>query len=368
MNTPPQKAPHQDAAHQERPVRPDRWLLDLGLEVEAGRRPWLRTLAGAPLMLGPVLVARLMTDFESRDVEPDPTIAPIVDRLTSLLTVVGFVGAAVFLVAGLAHWFACRRAYRVWRSLPEAERDALRRERVEQLRRMIVALGGEAPDELTIRPEDLEDLSDRHRRLLEDLRACSRQAAESICAGARARTGDLVMAGRLHRALSKDTIVRPPHAAGSATDPRVVALVELDEAIQAEAAAIRESLATGHCNCDQETNERLVRAGDRAHARLHGLDPDDPKAQSSSAPRPHWVGRLIWAGVAVTIAALPIGLLTPIPSVTISALGLTVTGAGFLAENHRAGAAATAPDQLRRRLFVITWLVVVAAAAAVLLA
>jgi hypothetical protein len=70
-------------------------------------------------------------------------------------------------------------------------------------------------------------------------------------------------------------------------------------------------------------------------------------------------------GVAISIAALPIGLLTPIPSVIISALGLTVTGAGFLAD---AGRAATPADKLRRRLFVIAWLVVVAAAVAALLA
>lgn|GEM_PF-2836451 len=53
---------------------------------------------------------------------------------------------------------------------------------------------------------------------------------------------------------------------------------------------------------------------------------------------------------------------------TISALGMTVTGAGFLVENHRAGSAGTPTDRLRRLLFVIAWLVIAAAAATALLA
>ena len=364
----PQKTPHSEATSREPTDRPAQWILDLGLEIEAGRRPWLRPLAAAVLVLGMPVILQTIGGLEHGEPAPDPDLAALTDRLTSLATVLAVVLAGVFVVSSVGYWFLCRYARAAWRSLPEDERDAIRRERVEQLRRAIVALGGDDPDELTIRGEDLEDLSDRHRHLLEDLRACSRRSAGPICAGARARTDDLVMAGRLHRALSKDTIVRPPHAANAATDPRVLALVELDEEIQAEAKAIRESLDRGRCNCDQGPHERRVCAGDRAHARLHGLDPEDPKAQSSATPRPRWVGRLIWTGVAIAIAALPIGLLTEIPSVTISALGMTATGAGFLVENHRAGSARTPTDRLRRRLFVIAWLVIVAAAATALLA
>ncbi len=49
MNNPSQKVPHQDASPGERPSRPDRWLLDLGPEIEAVRWPWLGALAGARL-------------------------------------------------------------------------------------------------------------------------------------------------------------------------------------------------------------------------------------------------------------------------------------------------------------------------------
>jgi hypothetical protein len=368
MNNPSQKVPHQEAGSREGSDRPDPWVLDLGLAVESGGRPWLRTLAGAPLMLGAVFLVRILTDVEPSGAERDPDPVAVVDRVTGLVTVLSFVFAGIFLVAGVGYWFVCRYAYRVWRSLPEEEREALRRERIEALRKAIVALGGDDPDALPIRPEDLEGLSDRHRHLLEDLRARSERATSSICAGARARTDDLVMAGLLHRALSKDTIVRPPHAATSATDPRVLALGELDQELQAEAAAIGESLESGRCNCGQDTHDRLIQAGDRAHALLHGLTLDDQPDPANGAPltRPRWVARAIWAGVAITIAALPIGLLTPIPSVVISALGISVTGVGYVAATRHTKAAPL--DRLRFGLIFVAWIGLVIAAAATLLA
>lgn len=57
MNNPSKKIPLQDGASRERPARPDQWLLDLGLEVEAVRWPWLGGLACARLMLGAVGLA-----------------------------------------------------------------------------------------------------------------------------------------------------------------------------------------------------------------------------------------------------------------------------------------------------------------------
>jgi len=367
MNNPSQMVPHQEAGSRERSDRPDPWVLDLGLEVESGGRPWLRTLAGAPLMLGAVFLVRILTDVEPTGAERDPDLVAVFDRLNGLVTVLSWVLAGIFLVAGITYWFVCRYAYGVWRSLPEEEREALGRERIEALCKAIVALGGDDPDVLPIRREDLEGLSDRHRRLLEDLRAQSERAASPICAGARARAEDLVMAGLLHRALSKDTIARPPHAATTATDPRVLALAELDQELQAAAAAMGESLESGACNCGQDTHDRLIQAGDRAHALLHGLSLE-ARAETTTHPartRPRWVPLAVWAGVAVATIALPIGLLTPIPSVAISALGLSVTGVGLVAET-RPGAAPL--GRLRLRLFFITWLALVTAAAATLLA
>ncbi|GAA3519329.1 hypothetical protein GCM10022263_03940 [Nocardioides daeguensis] len=52
MRNPSKKIPHQDAASRERPARPDQWLLDLDLGIEAVRWRMLGAVAGAPLMLG----------------------------------------------------------------------------------------------------------------------------------------------------------------------------------------------------------------------------------------------------------------------------------------------------------------------------
>lgn len=43
---------HDRTAGGEDPDDTTEWLLDLGLDVETGRRPWLRVLVGVPVMLG----------------------------------------------------------------------------------------------------------------------------------------------------------------------------------------------------------------------------------------------------------------------------------------------------------------------------
>jgi len=357
------ETPHGEATSRESIDRPAPWVLALGMEVASGGRPWLRTLAGAPLILCPMLLLRLIGAGDTGAAEQDPELVAVVEKVTAVVSVVSWVLAGAFLLGGTVYWVVCRYAYAVWRSLPEAEREELTRKRIEGLRQALVALGGVDPEGLPIRPEDLDELSDRHRRLLQELQEAAEKTTSPICAGARARTDDLVMASRLHRALSKDTIVRPPHTAAASTDPRVLALVELDDEIQAAAAAIGESLDAGRCNCDQESHGRLLRAGDRAHAVLHGLDPE----MAAGTPRPRWIGRLIWAGVVISIAALPIGLLTSVPSVVVSAVGVSVTGVGFIAASWRTPADPDPISKLRRRLFVVAWIAVVAAAAAVLL-
>ena len=263
MNNPPRNTPRDEPTPHESSDRPAPWVLDLGLEVASGRRPWLQPLAGAALLFGTPFLIKMIGGADLAAAEKAPELAAFIDQLTGFVTAFSWVLAGISLVLGVGYWFICRHAYAAWCSLPEEEREELARQRVEALSRALARLGGIDPAGLPITSEDLEQLGDRHRLLLEDLRVRSSQTATQICAGARARTDDLVMAGRLHRALSKDTIVRPPHAASSATDPRVLALVELDTEIQAEAAAIGESLDTGHCNCNQDTHERLIRAGAR---------------------------------------------------------------------------------------------------------
>ncbi|WP_300643638.1 hypothetical protein [Nocardioides sp.] len=313
---------------------------------------------------GPFLI-RWLTQGAPTSADAPAELAAITERLNGVVAVVMWVLAGVSLAVGVGYWFVCRRAHRAWRSLPEHEREELTRKRIDRLNQALVALGGIAPDALPIRLEDLDGLNDRHRRLLEGLRAKAEKTTSPICGGARARTEDLVMAGRLHRALSNDTIVRPPHTASAATDPRVLALVELDDEIQAAAAAIGEALEAGRCNCDQDTHRRLIRAGDRAHAVLHGLDPETPEL---TRPRPRWIGRLTWTGVALCIAALPIGLLTAVPSVLISAAGMTVAGVGFIAASWHNPGNPHPISALRRGLFVAVWIAVLAAAALALLA
>ncbi len=365
MNHPPHNTPQREATSRGSADRPAPWLLDLGLDVASGRRPWLSPVAFALFMgTGPFLI-RWLTQGAPTSADAPAELAAITERLNGVVAVVMWVLAGVSLAVGVGYWFVCRRAHRAWRSLPEHEREELTRKRIDRLNQALVALGGIAPDALPIRLEDLDGLNDRHRRLLEGLRAKAEKTTSPICGGARARTEDLVMAGRLHRALSNDTIVRPPHTASAATDPRVLALVELDDEIQAAAAAIGEALEAGRCNCDQDTHRRLIRAGDRAHAVLHGLDPETPEL---TRPRPRWIGRLTWTGVALCIAALPIGLLTAVPSVLISAAGMTVAGVGFIAASWHNPGNPHPISALRRGLFVAVWIAVLAAAALALLA
>lgn len=348
----------QSAAHEDR--RPDAWLLELGLEIETGGRPWLWPLLGAPMILAPIYLLRSGASSEGSSAAKDPELPALVDQVSSVATVVGYVAAGLCLVGGIAYWILCRHAHALWLALPQEERDAMVRDRIDGLRRVITALGGEDPTQLPIRAAELEKLNDRHRGLLKDLQGRSKQASTPACSGARGRTDDLVMAGLLYRALSNDTVVRPPHAANAVTDPRVVALAELDEGIRAEAAALGECVDSGRCNCNEVTHDRLVRAGDRAHALLHGLDPADAEQAAQAAgvaPGPRWIPAFTWAGVVVSIAAFPLGLLTPVPVVVISAIGLTLAGVGLFGQARH-----TTVDPVRIRLLFIVWVAVVVAA------
>lgn len=365
MNDPPHEAPQREATSRESADRPAPWLLDLSLEVASGRRPWLSPLAFALFMgTGPFLITWL-TEGVSTSTGTPAELAVITERLNGMVAVVMWVLAGISLAVGVSYWFVCRRAHSAWRLLPEHEREELARERIDRLRRALVALGGIASDALPIRSEDFDGLNDRHRRLLEDLQAKAEKTTSPICAGARARTDDLVMAGLLHRALAKEH-----HRAAAARRE------QRDGPARRRPGRTRpgdpgrsrsdwESLAAGRCNCDGDTHRRLARAGDRAHARFHGLDPEAP---SAGLPRPRWVSRVIWAGVAIAFAALPVGLLTAVPSVVVSAAGLSVAGIGFIAANWRSPGESGPISTLRRGLFVVVWIVVAAAALAALLA
>jgi hypothetical protein len=129
-----------------------------------------------------------------------------------------------------------------------------------------VALGGEVPESLRITDEDLEDLSDRHRALVTRLREEVDASPEPLCAAARASAGDLVAAARIHRMVSRDTIVHPPRPATAATDPRVQALQQLDEEIAAHAASLIDQAKTGECTCASRDHEALVELATRARS------------------------------------------------------------------------------------------------------
>lgn len=264
MNHRTQKHPPQEAGPRAHSDRPPRWVLDLGLEVESGRRPWLTAFAGAPLMLGAALLVRLISDIEPAGAEKDPDLDAVVEKLIGFLTVLSWVLAGIFLVAGFAYWFVARYAHGVWQSLPEGERQDLTRERIEALRTAIVALGVEDPESLGISDADLEGLSDRHRALVTRLRDEVEASTAPLCAAAWASAGDLVAAARIHRMVSRDTIVRPPQPAAAATDPRVEALQQLDEEITAQAASLIDQAQTGECACDSRDHEALVELTTRA--------------------------------------------------------------------------------------------------------
>jgi hypothetical protein len=242
--------------------RPPRWVLDLGLDVESGHRPWLHTLAGAPLMLGALLMVRLLTDMQPAGAqEREPDVTGVAEKLSGILSVLSWVLAGFFLVAGIVYWVVGRYAYGVWRSLAEEERRDLARERLEALRTAIVALGGDDPGSLGISDEDLADLSDRHRALVTRLRDEVEASPAPVHAAARACAGDLVSAARIHR-----MVVHPPQSPSSATDPRVQPLQQLDEEIAALAASLIDQVQTGECTCATRDPEALVELAMRARS------------------------------------------------------------------------------------------------------
>ena len=123
MNYPSPRVPDQDAAALERPDRPNQWILDLGLGVHSGRRPWLRPLVAAAMTLVLPVLLRTIGDLDRGETPPDPDVVAITDRLTGLATVLAFILAGVLVVASVAYWVLCRYAHGVWKSLPEDERE-----------------------------------------------------------------------------------------------------------------------------------------------------------------------------------------------------------------------------------------------------
>lgn len=239
------------------------WLLHLGLDVEMGRRPWLRTLMFAPLVLGAAFLPRLIASSEpADDSKPAP---PFSGTLTHILTIVGITAALLCVAAAIVTWTVCRQAHRMWLALTPEQQEAMTRQRLLNLTNALAALSGLDPDDpLGITEADLESLSSRHRPIIESLdehiKAAS-AAGKAPCVTTLKTIVELLAGCLAHRVLSDDTIVNPPR---DPSDHRVTVLLELDDQINTAAHGIERFASMGGCACDRVDSTRLAELGREA--------------------------------------------------------------------------------------------------------
>ena len=81
MNNPPRNTPRDEPTPHESSDRPAPWVLDLGLEVASGRRPWLQPLAGAALLFGTPFLIKMIGGADLAAAENAPELAAFIDGL-----------------------------------------------------------------------------------------------------------------------------------------------------------------------------------------------------------------------------------------------------------------------------------------------
>ena len=83
MNNPPRNTPRDEPTPHESSDRPAPWVLDLGLEVASGRRPWLQPLAGAALLFGTPFLIKMIGGADLAAAEKAPELAAFIDQGSS---------------------------------------------------------------------------------------------------------------------------------------------------------------------------------------------------------------------------------------------------------------------------------------------
>lgn len=227
--------------------RPAQWVLELGMRVCGGARPWRPPLVGGSLGLASwLLLGRLM----SSGMWADPAKTSRFDDLVTQLFL-GMTGAMI--LAGGGYMAVAMRAHRTWHTaLTDEERREVGTAYSQRLYKVLEALDPRA-SKLDFTPGDLEGLSTSHREQLQSLATAAAGAGkEGFCATVRHESRLLVEAARLHRQLSLDSIVRVETAV-----PLV--LVELDGEIAKATDELRAAVESGECVCSRPlASNRLI--------------------------------------------------------------------------------------------------------------
>ena len=108
--------------------RRPQWLLDLGLTVDTGRRPWLLMILAGPLMVLAVIFFPAVVDLAGSRAGP-PGLERVVDAFLAATIVIAFI---VFLL-GIVCYFVCLYAHEAWLSLPVEERLEMARAHLERM-------------------------------------------------------------------------------------------------------------------------------------------------------------------------------------------------------------------------------------------
>lgn len=226
--------------------RSEQWVLELGMRVCGGARPWR-----LPLVLGTIgLISWLVfSQLTSTGFWADPAQTTHLEELAAQLVVVTMCAPLVVL---LAYRATARRAHRTWHTLTDEERREMLAEYSERLGRALEELDPRATT-LDLAAGDLEGLSPTHRQQLQSLvDAAAAVGKDGFCATVRHDARVLLEAARVHRELSLDTIVRAETAV-----PLV--LVELDGEIAKTTDELRNAVETGECVCSRpQASNRLT--------------------------------------------------------------------------------------------------------------
>jgi hypothetical protein len=242
--------------------RPAQWVLELGMRVCGGARPWLPPLvAGTVGLTSWLLLGRLLQS----GLWADPKTSSQLDRA---VTVLYLAVTCAILLAGIGYKAVAMHAHRMWHTaLTDEERCELVTEYSQRLSKLLAALDPRA-SKLDFTADDLEGLSTTHREELQSLVSAAAAAAQDgFCATVQYESRVLVEAAHIHRELSLHSIVRAETAVP-------LALVELDDEITTAAKELRASVETGECVCSRPTVDRLidacVRAREQAEPRREG--------------------------------------------------------------------------------------------------
>lgn len=234
--------------------RPAQWVLELGMRVCGGARPWLPPLTGGSLGLCSWLLLSWLT---STGLWADPATT---GRGDDLVTVVFTVATSGMVTVGIVYLLVGMRAHRTWHTaLTEDERRDMLTEYSRRLYSFLEALDPRT-SKLDFTRDDLEDLSISHRQQLGSLIAAAAEVDEpGFCSTVRHESWLLLEAARLHRKLSLESIVRAETAV-----PLVLA--ELDEEITKTADYLLGAVESGECACGREHTQlnRLIDVCGRA--------------------------------------------------------------------------------------------------------